>query len=268
MDSNSIYQNLCNSRKVLKEQWVPGSGLHRHHIVPKHSGGSDDESNYTYLTPKEHIIAHYLLWRIYKNPNDLRSMHMLGAQLTVEQRRAVGKFCHKHKIGFHGASKKQRKAWAKKGLETQKKSQDKNSFYYWSTAEGRKQRASLGGRAGSRSQIQNKTGIHIDNKKKRSEWASLGAKSHTGKKCMHRPGDKTFIRVSPEQTNDYLRKGYIFGSPHSPRKGCYKKRPLMIEGQKYNSVHEASEKLNLTLNTIKGRIRSPKRPDWFFCNES
>jgi len=261
MDSNSIYQNLCNTRKILKEHWGPGSGLHRHHIVPRHCGGTDDPSNYTYLTPREHVIAHYLLWRIYKNPNDLRSMHMLGAELSVEQRRIVGKFCHKNKIGFHGAPKEQKREWAKKGANNQKK--NKIGIH---SPENYKKHASIGGKASICSP--NNPWSYWASSEGRKERARLGGLSHVGKKAMYKPGDKTFVRVPLEQTDDYLKNGYVFGSPHSPRKGYRKKRPVMIEGQEYNSIREASEKLNLTLNTIAGRIRSSKRPDWFFCNES
>ena len=31
---------------------------HRHHIIPKHEGGSDDPSNIVYLSVKEHAEAH------------------------------------------------------------------------------------------------------------------------------------------------------------------------------------------------------------------
>lgn len=37
----------------------------RHHIIPKSLGGSDNESNLTWLTGREHFIAHCLLARIY-----------------------------------------------------------------------------------------------------------------------------------------------------------------------------------------------------------
>lgn len=209
-----IYNNLCNEKCQLKELYKPGSGLHRHHIIPRHMGGSDDESNFTYLTVKEHIIAHFLLWKIHKNINDLRSMKMLGAELTLEQRRAVGIYCRDNKIGFHGAPKDKRKQWAAKGVESQKISGDINSFYWWSTEEGRKKRASMGGAAGALSQIKNKHGIHTADLEKRNEWASLGGKAHKDKRCMYIPGETTFKRVKSEDIESFLSKGYIFGSPY------------------------------------------------------
>jgi len=68
---NTLYHNLVESHRCLKEQWVPiGSGLDRHHIIPRHAGGTDDESNFTYLTHREHIAAHWLLWKIHGRDGD------------------------------------------------------------------------------------------------------------------------------------------------------------------------------------------------------
>lgn len=174
-------------------------------------GGDNTDKNFTYLTPREHVIAHFLLWKIHKNPNDLRSMHMLGAKLTVEQRKVVGYFCRDNKIGFFSASEEDRKSWRLNGLESQKNSGDTNSFYYWTTEEGRKKRASLGGKIGSRVQIENKIGFFDPEIQRKA--AVLGAKSHKDKRCMYRPGDSTFIRVIPSDIEKRLSEGYIFGSP-------------------------------------------------------
>lgn len=210
MNSKLIYSNICNSRKSMKESWGKNSGLHRHHIIPKHAGGQDEETNYTYLTPREHIVAHYLLWRIYRNPNDLRSMKMLGANLTVAQRRTIGKFCKDNGIGIWSVSQEQRNEWAMRGYNAQQGVS--NSFHYWSTLEGRRERASLGGKAsissGNNPKFEywfSKEGIH--------ERASMGGKSHKGKRCMYKPGDTSFKRVKPEDIEQYLSDGYVFGSP-------------------------------------------------------
>jgi hypothetical protein len=205
-----IYYNLCQSKSQLKESWQPGSNIHRHHIIPKHSGGIDDDSNYTYLTIREHIIAHFLLWKIHKNPNDLRSMKMLGANLTYEQRRIVGLWCKENKIGFHNPEV--RKEAQQKGLESQKQKNTEDTFYYWSTKEGRKNRASLGGKASIVSP--NNPWSYWASEEGQKKRASLGGQSHKGKRCMYKPGDKTFKRVRPEDIQSYLNEGYIFGSPH------------------------------------------------------
>jgi 5-methylcytosine-specific restriction endonuclease McrA len=39
--------------------------IEKHHIIPKSMGGSNNISNIVELTPREHFLAHWLLYRIY-----------------------------------------------------------------------------------------------------------------------------------------------------------------------------------------------------------
>jgi hypothetical protein len=197
-----IYYNLCSIKSKIKEEWTAGSNLHRHHIIPKHNGGLDEETNFTYLTIREHVIAHYLLWKIYKNPNDLRAMYMLGAKLTSAQRKIVGIWCRDNNIGFHGASTEEKHEWCKKGIETQIKNKigihnPKNFQKY----------AAIGGKSGSKSQI--RQGIAIFNEEKRSEYASLGGKALTGLICVTNGQHRT--RIKPEKLEEYIQNGYVKG---------------------------------------------------------
>jgi hypothetical protein len=43
---------------------------HKHHIIPKHMGGSDDPSNLVELTIEEHAEAHRLLYETYGHTQD------------------------------------------------------------------------------------------------------------------------------------------------------------------------------------------------------
>lgn len=143
-----IYKNICEKGKFNKKVYESKEqNLHKHHIIPKHMGGHDIEENYTYISVREHIICHFLLWKIYRLPNDLRAMKMLGANLSKEHRRIVGIWCKENKIGYHADDVRK-----KVGNETYKKQKnifeetgDKN-FYYWSTNAGRSERSSLGGK--------------------------------------------------------------------------------------------------------------------------
>ena len=75
----TLYKNLCERGKNLKEQWKPvGSGLERHRILPEHQGGIYVDSNCTYLTFREHIVAHYLLWRMNGNVGDRNAYQMMS----------------------------------------------------------------------------------------------------------------------------------------------------------------------------------------------
>lgn len=203
---SQIYYKLCNSKSQLKESWVRGSGLHRHHIIPKHSGGKDEETNYTYLTPREHQIAHFLLWKIYHNVNDLRSMKMLGARLTLLQRKQIGLFCRDNKIGLfseqYKLDKNKQTERCKKSANTQKENQIgtfEPSF--------RKKWASEAGKIGGTTQKLNNQGIH--NPENFKKYASLGGKALSGFVCVTNGKHRT--RIKPEMLQSYLDKGYIKG---------------------------------------------------------
>jgi len=43
---------------------------HRHHIIPRYMGGTDDPSNLVKLTVKEHAAAHKKLWEEYGDIRD------------------------------------------------------------------------------------------------------------------------------------------------------------------------------------------------------
>lgn len=63
MDYKRIYDSLMSV--AIERAWSKGSMplLERHHIVPKSAGGDNSKSNLVYLTPREHFVAHKLLWK-------------------------------------------------------------------------------------------------------------------------------------------------------------------------------------------------------------
>jgi len=52
--------------------------LHRHHIIPKHMGGTDDPANIKRLTRKKHAEAHRLLYEEYGKREDLWAWKFLS----------------------------------------------------------------------------------------------------------------------------------------------------------------------------------------------
>ena len=67
-------------RIKLKRQGVYFEG---HHILPKYKGGSGNSnrpknnSNIVLLTPREHFLAHWLLWRIYRDRKSALAFHKM-----------------------------------------------------------------------------------------------------------------------------------------------------------------------------------------------
>jgi hypothetical protein len=232
-------------------------------------GGSDEEHNLTYLDTREHIIAHYLLWKIYKNPNDLRAMKMLGANLSPQHRKITGEFCRDNNIGFFSCSLEERREWREKGLKSQKQDYLENNiknFYYWSTEEGRRERASLGGKKRASKEFN-----YWMSKEGQKERASRGGKAHKGKKAMYKPGDSTFKRVKPEDFETYLNEGYIFGSPLKTNKGRKATKPSprrrkVTDGVIiYDSVVDAAIKNNVSSGAIINRCKS-KKSNWEYVS--
>lgn len=57
-----------------------------HHILPKSMGGTNSLENLVDLTPREHFIAHYLLWKIHKNFSMGKAFLMMSDTRKHKQR--------------------------------------------------------------------------------------------------------------------------------------------------------------------------------------
>ena len=58
---------------------------HKHHIVPKHAGGTDDPENLIKLTVKEHAEAHRLLWEEHGRWQDKVAWQSLSGQISCAE---------------------------------------------------------------------------------------------------------------------------------------------------------------------------------------
>ena len=57
---------------------------HKHHIIPKHAGGTDDPSNLVELTTEEHAEAHRVLFEQYGRWQDYYAWQGLSGQMGKE----------------------------------------------------------------------------------------------------------------------------------------------------------------------------------------
>ena len=58
---------------------------HKHHIIPRHIGGSDDLSNLIELTIEDHAIAHRHLWKMYGRKEDEIAWLCLSKRIDKEE---------------------------------------------------------------------------------------------------------------------------------------------------------------------------------------
>jgi len=84
---------------------------HKHHIVPKHAGGTDDPSNLIEVSVTQHAIFHYCEWRLHGRWEDKcawqvlannvkHPLHVKGRKLTDTQRKYISE---RMKGNTHGA---------------------------------------------------------------------------------------------------------------------------------------------------------------------
>jgi len=58
-----------------------------HHILPKSMGGNDDCDNLISLSPRQHYIAHWLLWKAYKSKEMTAAFFSMCNQNNAKQHR-------------------------------------------------------------------------------------------------------------------------------------------------------------------------------------
>jgi len=84
------YNKWYNNITSLAQTRITTEYTETHHIVPRSLGGTDDKSNLTKLTAREHFICHWLLIKIYPVGNEhwkmLNAFRMMRAENSHQQR--------------------------------------------------------------------------------------------------------------------------------------------------------------------------------------
>jgi hypothetical protein len=76
--------------------------IHKHHIIPKHAGGSDDPSNIIELTVAEHAEAHRILFETYNRWEDYIAWQGLAGLISKEEIVKMQLIESGHKGGSNG----------------------------------------------------------------------------------------------------------------------------------------------------------------------
>lgn len=104
MDWTLIYKNLMNN--AILEKRIKSTEIYyeNHHIIPKHMGGDNSENNLVLLTFREHVLAHYLLWRIHGYEGDKLMYSLRNCQTEESQRLRVKLAVEANRNGGKGFS--------------------------------------------------------------------------------------------------------------------------------------------------------------------
>jgi len=86
MNYSKIYSDLIESAKLRPNLPLLNGYTEKHHIIPRSMGGSNDKENVVSLTAREHFVAHWLLWRIYRNSQMAYAFIMMTRRSKDNQR--------------------------------------------------------------------------------------------------------------------------------------------------------------------------------------
>lgn len=193
------YEDITNRGKIR----ILDSYTERHHILPKSLGGSDDKSNITNLTAREHFICHWLLTKIYKQGEEhwkmLNALRIMKAENKNQTR-------YETKITSRVYESIKEK-YAK--LHGQKFSGKNNGFYGKTHSENVKKRISEANTGDKNGAKRPETKLKIANSKlgkKREEfdedWKSNLSKNHKSKQ----PGfDGSLSEETKKRIGDKIR---------------------------------------------------------------
>lgn len=93
MNYQKIYEDLISDAKINPKS---DSYKELHHIIPICLGGSNDKDNLVYLTARQHYLAHWLLYKLYKTPNLIYAWHSMSRVGVGQEKRSINShlFCY------------------------------------------------------------------------------------------------------------------------------------------------------------------------------
>jgi hypothetical protein len=128
MDWNLLYNKhieKCKNKPILE-----GKIYHKHHIIPRSSGGGDSENNLVTLEYKDHVIAHYILYK--SNPTNSNWIaYRLMSGIDEDKKQLVEQLkleaISKRDLGKIGSKKSVKKAMKKRAKTIAKMTPEERS---------------------------------------------------------------------------------------------------------------------------------------------
>lgn len=107
MEYEKNYYDYINYVKTLNRIKSNNTYYEKHHILPKSLGGTDENGNIVLLTYREHYLAHYLLWKIFKNKQTIFAFWRMCNFDNSVKLKISSRLYEKAKADFLNATRKQ-----------------------------------------------------------------------------------------------------------------------------------------------------------------
>lgn len=213
---------------------------HKHHIIPRHMGGTDDPSNLVELTVEEHAAAHRLLYEQHGKLQDKIAWLMLSGKTSeAEELRielANEGFRSFVKDPVRSASWRKKISDTLKGTSQTQESNAKRSASlkrtYEENPELRHQRSLLAKARGDETRVRLKNGLATkmaDARKTSTSWHE----AVRSPECRHKK------------------------SLADPRR-----RAVIVEGNTYHGLREAARQTGYTYNKLRWHLIHDTNPDF------
>lgn len=285
MNYQRIYDDICKrgqERQLSKDVYTE-----KHHIVPKCMEGTNEKSNLTVLTAREHFLVHYILTRIYPDNVKLWYACFSMCHATKNQKRIIPNSKLYEEIrtnwsklnrgeqhhSFGTTLSNDRKNQISKHFKNNNPNSRKcliNNIQYNSVAEASRilqiSHKIIKNRLSSNDVIWidwvylEESRISTSTREKLSKSKSGFKHSEHSKSNMGKSGELNHF-YGKSHTEDAIYK-MVLNKPC--RKSC------VINGIEYLSSNDASRKLNISTSQIRRRLKSIKEEwkDWVFNDKN
>jgi len=253
------YQNLIAKHGIAKRP-VNAEGYERHHILPKSMGGSNAASNLVYLTGRQHILAHWLLFKTHRTAEMAMAFFIMRANRSnyvMRPTQESASTAAMHKFGMMtkavktplGVFQSYRDAAAAHNLpeSTFQGLLRSNAEGFLDLGSLRKITAAAGGAHGMSRRVKTPLGF----------FPYVGAAS-----AAHGVSNKTIGRRCAENPDEY----YYLDPPKQQRTGIPSPnaKPVNTPFGVFASATEAANVLGISRETMRSRLEAVSHVDYYF----
>ncbi len=130
----------------------PNELTHKHHIIPKYIGGTNDPENLVRVTVTQHAMFHFCNYQLWGNEEDKLAWKGLSRQMSFDEGRLElyrlnGRRTYENKTALFAMSPERRSEVSKKAVETNKKN---GTALFALTFEERIENGKKGGKKGGK----------------------------------------------------------------------------------------------------------------------